>query len=649
VINRLVGHRYEVTEKIDESPLFTLYKARDNSLDRMVACKMVTATYAADRPFIQGLTAGLMATTRLEHPNIAQFYEFSSEAGTPYAIFEFVRGVDLKERIRRIAPFTLAVAVDIVIAVSEALHFAHNLGQSHGDLRPHNIIVSPEGAVKVTDFGVMSGISRSLPAQRETLLRAAPYHAPELSTSQAGTPAGDIYAVGAVLYEMLTGTPVYAADSVDAIADLHAFAPIPSARSINPGVPRSVEGIIVKCLQKRLENRYRSFADLLADLKAVRDALRFGKPLSWSPIDLDQQAGRPSLGSSAPVTSTRQAQAAAVSGGIETMRAPTNRLRARDERVSIVWKVLIGFMTGVILLCLIGFVAVYSASWVVQPPVTVPQLVGKPLDEVQAMAEKLKIHLITHGDYMDKPRNLVYKTDQPYGVQIQPKHYVNIWYSKGPLYVDVPDVTGIDKDQAEQKLKDAGLTIGKVMPQYDKKSPRNAVISQNVSFKKRVLHDTAVDLIFSDGPQPEFSDNQPYENNTNNGDGGANGDGGGAHSMPDNTGTLPGASQEMAQDGTVVNTGDDEQHEFTRNIDIPKDGKGRRQVKIEMIDQNVENSHLDPIVIVDEMHDEGDRIPVNFQYHGKYITLRIYFDRSGTPAWSRRFDPLDPKSKGRIN
>jgi serine/threonine protein kinase len=643
VINRLVSQRYEVLEKIGESPLFTLYKARDKAMNRVVALKAISPLYAADARFMQGLQNGLPATSRLNHPNITAFYEFGEDDGVPYAIYEFVRGINLKERIRRIAPFTLSVAIDVACAVAEALNFAHNQNQVHGDLRPQNIIVSPEGVVKVTDFGIMAGVARSPEAQQETLLRAAPYHAPELSTTQVGSPAGDIYALGAVLYEMLTGTPAYSGDSLEATADQHAFSPIPSPRVINPGVPRSIEGIVVKCLQKRPEQRYHTAAELLTDLKAVRDALRFGKSLSWSPIDLDT----PAASTARPVPASAKAAAApapepvaaASSAMAPTMPSNTNRLRAQDERISIVWKVLIGLMTGVILLLLIGFFAIYTSNWVepTTQQVTIPEFVGKPLDEVQAMADKMHVQLILHGDYMDKPRNIVYKTDQPHGMKIHTGHYINVWYSKGPEYVDVPDVIGVDKEQAEQKLKDAGLVVGKVMPQYSTKIPRNAVISQNVSYKKRVLHDTAVDLVFSDGPQPDFSDGQSDNNSGDN----ANGAG-----QDNNAATDMNAAASTNTDTAANDAADDEPHDFYRSISIPRDGKGKRQVKIEVLDAHVERDGMTPIVPIDEKRDEGEKIPVSFTYYGKFITLRIYYDDK--IVFEKRFDPQDPKNKGRI-
>src|SRR5579871_1245090 len=182
VINHLVNQRYEPLEKVGEGPLSTVYKARDKAMNRIVAIKAVSAPYATDSAFVSAFHVGLQTAAILNHPHITQFYEFLSENNQPYAIVEFVRGINLKERIRRIAPFALSVAVDFGCAIGEALHYAHSVGQPHGDLRPQNIIISPEGVLKITDFGMQKAITENAAAQQEVLRLSAFYHAPELST-----------------------------------------------------------------------------------------------------------------------------------------------------------------------------------------------------------------------------------------------------------------------------------------------------------------------------------------------------------------------------------------------------------------------------------------------------------------------------------
>ena len=647
MINQWVNQRYEVVEKIGEGPLFTVYKAREKGTNRIVALKAVHPNYAAEGAFFGALKAGLEATANLNHPNITVFQEFgTTEDGQPFAIVEFVRGINLKERVRRIAPFTLSVAVDYACAVTEALHYAHAVGQVHGDLRPQNIIISPEGAVKVTDFGVQKAIAVSPQAQQAVLRSAAPYHAPELSMKLPGSVGGDIYALGAIFYEMLTGTPVYSADSPEGLADQHAFTAIPSPRAINPGVPRAVEGIILKCLQKKPEQRYRTVAELLNDLKAVRDALRFGKSLSWTPIDnpaapepqpvapVKTPAPKP-----APVAAPRQPlePVAAAAASSQAVSMPSrNRLRAQDDRVSIYIKIALGTVTAVILVCLIGLYAIYLSSWALPKPIVIPTLIGKDIEEVRQIVASKKVRLIEHPEYAAKPRNIVYRTDVEAGEPLRASRPLNVWYSKGPEYVDVPNLVGMTREQAELKLTGVGLKVGKISPQYDSKAPINNVISQDVTYKKRVFHDTPVDMVISDGPKPDentSSDTVPPDS----GDVPASSSDPSTGASPSGSAT-PGAAAPGGGSGTDSNAEANQSHTYERSITLVQDGQGSRRVRVEYRD-----AQGDHPPVVDEVHNEGDVIPLKFDYFGKVITLKIYYGDKLVKSLS--FDPQATKKK----
>ena len=629
MINQVVSQRYEILEKLGESSLFAVYKARDKSANRFVAVKAVQPNYAKDANFLEALLAGTGAATQLNHPNIAQIYEMGAEDDTPYLVTEFVRGINLKERIRRIAPFTLSVAIDFACGVCEALHYAHSLGQPHGDLRPQNIIISPEGAVKVTDFGVQRGIAASQKAQRDVLLVSASYHAPELSTAKVGTAAGDLYALGAILYEMLTGTPLYSGTTPEDIADQHAFSAIPSPRSINTGVPTSVVGIMLKCLQKKPDERYASAADLLNDLKAVRDALRFGKSLSWSPVDIEKLSAappRPVKPVEIPLPKPKPKPApppppvmepvADVAASSQAPSMPAhNRIREQDDRVSLYLKIPLLFVTGVIVVCLIIFGGIWSSSWVQPKPVAAPQMIGRPIDDIRAEAQKLGVKLIEHHEFNAKPRKIVYKADKELGAQVRKGSYINVWYSDGPQYVNVPKLKGLNRDDAEKKLQEAGLTVGKVTTKNSAVVPQSCVISQ--SGQVRALHDTAIDLVISDGPEvdaaleptpppaPDPGTNPPVN-------------------TPDN-GPNPGPSADEAP------------HDFNRHILIQKDGLGTRFVRIEYDDSI--GTHTVP---TSASYAEGDRIPLQFTYYGKSAKLRIYYNDD-----LKKSTTITPQSAGR--
>lgn len=625
MLNQIINGRYEIVEKIAESPFFAVFKGRDRTSNTVVVLKALQPAYAEDDALMQGLQAGFSAAESLNNPSIAASLEQGTEAGRPYFVTEFVRGINLKERIRRIAPFNLSVAIDFACAAAEALHFAHSIGQTHGSLRPQDWIVTPEGQVKITDFGVQRGIARSPKAQREMLLTAAPYHAPELSMTHAGTPAGDIYALGAILYEMLTGIPPYAGDTPDAIADQHAFSDIPSPRIVNPGVPRSIEGIVIKCLQKKPEDRYRSTADLLTDLRSVRDALRFGKPLSWTPIDIETGrlaparpvAPAPPPPKPAPVP-VRPAPlpepVAAVAASSQVMPMPAeNRLRREDDRVSIYIKAALVSVTVLILFALIGLVAVWSSMWAVPPTTPAPELVGRSIEKVREIAKAAKAELREHAEYSEKKKDIVYKTDLEKGATIRANQTINVWFSKGSAWVNVPNITKLTREEAETKLKDLGLAVGSVTTVNSETVLPNYVISQNVSYKKRVQHDTAVGFVVSDGPKIESADPNPGMDNENE--------------------TSPPGTAPVNPDTARNEHGnpDDGPKTCRKSLKIPRDGRGVRQVRVEFTDARGSQ------IPIDEPHDEGDSIPIQFDYYGKTVTLVVFYDGDETKRFT--FDP----------
>ena len=267
--------RYEIIEAVPEADTlpFTVAKARDTAEERIVIAPNVPAHRTDGGPLLRAaFVSAVQQAARLDHPNIARIYDQGmTEDGDLYVAGEYTRGITLKERIRRIAPFALAVAADIGVAVAEALDTAHEAGMTHGDLRPHHVLLSPEGQIKVINFGY-SRAAVQLSADGPDPLYAA-YRAPELAPRAAGTVAADIYALGATLFEMLTGVlPTAGTDTP------------PSPRALNPGVPPALEGVVQKALQPQPQARYRAVSAMLADLRSVREALRTGRSLAWSPV-----------------------------------------------------------------------------------------------------------------------------------------------------------------------------------------------------------------------------------------------------------------------------------------------------------------------------------------------------------------------------
>ncbi len=301
LINRVLSGRYEILEFIGEGPLLAAYRTRDRSQNRVVALKVLLPQRAADpMTLTEKLKSGLGEVLAFSHPSITRTFDVGSDGENGVGVYvseEYIRGIDLKERIRRAAPFQLTAATDCAIALAEGLEYAHARGIAHGDVRPQNVLIGPEGQVKLSGFGVAEAQNTVLYQDPSLLSRVVSYVAPDAAASSRPTASADLYGLGVILFEMLTGDLPFKGDNPLQIALKHAQDPVPSPRSINLGVPRALDGVVQKALGKRPEDRYLSAADMLTDLREVRDSLRYGKSLAWSPQD---RAGVPAPAASRP-------------------------------------------------------------------------------------------------------------------------------------------------------------------------------------------------------------------------------------------------------------------------------------------------------------------------------------------------------------
>ncbi|GIV20008.1 MAG: serine/threonine protein kinase [Armatimonadota bacterium] len=477
MISRVLAGRYELLEKLGEGSLFAAYRARDHETNALVTVKLLLPAFADDAALVNALKQCLTVTSPLNHPRIARILQVAEHEGQLVLVTEFVRGIHLKERIRRVAPFTLSVAVDIALAVAEGLESAHRAGIAHGDLRPHNIIVSQEGLIKITDFGLLPAFQASMMAQTAWLTRAAPYLPPEVSEGWHITPSADVYALGVILFEMLTGGVPFPADTPVAVALRHAKDPPPSPRAVNPGVPRAVEGIVLKAMQKLPEQRYPDMSSMLHDLRAVHDALRFGKPLSWSPLERAPESAT----TATHVRETRPAES-------EDTELRILKYLAR------VLAVLAGLI--IIALAAVGF-------WITRPTkeVPVPDLRGKPLVEARRLAQETGLNLVVRQEEYNEqfPQGTIYLMQPEPGSSVKAGGAIQVWVSKGSRTVEVPNVQGFSEADARRRLVEAGLQVGKVEEKTHPTAPAGTVLSQSPAPQQRVNRDAPVDLVVSKG------------------------------------------------------------------------------------------------------------------------------------------------------
>lgn len=489
---RLLNGRYELAEKVGEGSFFTLYRGRDTQSGQAVAVKVLNEEYSGDREFAGRLQEETRQATRLSHPHVVPVYDVWMEGSQVAIATEFVRGINLKDRVRRVAPFPLAVAVDIAAAIAEALEYAAAQGISHGDLRPENILVTPEGQVKLSDFGVGAAVCASSRLQMSALLHSAHYLPPEVAQGKPPSAPSDVYSLGAILFEMLAGQPPFQADTPFAIAVKHLHDPPPVLRRFNPGVPRAVEGIVLKCLQKEPGARYQSMDALLADLRSVREALRYGRPLTWSPT--------PESGSAARAPSAAP-KAAAPAPPRRAAPPPPREEEPSSGEPSTRLLILLPLMA----LVLAGAVfALFVFNTQAPKDTIVPTIRGVTQAEAERrLAERGLTLRVVKEPYDDKvPAGTVIMANPLEGTQVKQGKAVDVWVSKGAEPAIVPSLVDLNEQDARSRVREARLTVGPVRQEYDEVVPQGTVISQEPSAGTEVKPKATVSFVVSRGPEP---------------------------------------------------------------------------------------------------------------------------------------------------
>ncbi|MEN6520168.1 MAG: protein kinase [Armatimonadota bacterium] len=527
MIGQVVNYRYEILEKSGDGSFFSVYKARDKVLNRLVAVKTMVPQYSQNREFAERMTEETQMVADLNHPNIAKVLEADNDNGTYFTAVEYVRGINLKERIRRTAPFTISYAVDIAIAVGSALEYAHRQGVVHGDVRPQNILTNSEGQVKLTDFGTARALS-AFPVIREAvMLRSVHYMAPEVIRGEAPEPASDVYSLGVVLYEMLTGSVPFDAATSAAIAARTLQDPVPSPHVLNSGVPATLNEIVMKAMHKDPSQRFESAADFVTALMRVKEWLRTGY------IPSAHEHPKPE---------------------------PKDELVYESEDKSQSF-----FKTTAIWLLAVFVVAIITAglvAWLFREKQTlpVPDLVGKTVEQAREIAGRTGLEIRdndVHQEYNDKvDKGLIYAMDPRQGGTVPKEQpFIQVWISKGTELVDVPSVVGLTMDEAEHKINGAGLVVRRLTSEYSDTVPSDHIIRQSPTSGEQIEPMKEVDIVLSLGQNPMEKDTTSNET----------------------------SGDDQTDNGSV------QTRSFLVKVQVPSDATEPQQVRIVVIDDNGEN------------------------------------------------------------
>jgi len=277
----LLNKRYQLLEQLGSGGMAEVFRARDLMLDRYVAIKVLRKDFSDNQDFQNHFRQEARAAANLSHPNIVTVHDFGFENKLLFIVMEYIPGKDLKNLLRQRGRFSIADGIPLIIQACAGIGYAHRAGLVHCDIKPHNMLVSPDGRLKVTDFGIARALATITPGERSNVVWGSPlYFAPEQAQGEAPSPASDVYSLGVVLYEVLSGTPPFTASTPDELARLHISArPIP-IREYIPDIPPALEEIVMKVLSKEPAARYRTADQLGRVLQKFGTQENFPAPAS---------------------------------------------------------------------------------------------------------------------------------------------------------------------------------------------------------------------------------------------------------------------------------------------------------------------------------------------------------------------------------
>jgi len=283
----LLNKRYRLLSPLGAGGMAVVYKAQDLALGRLVAVKILREPHTNDPEFLARFQQEARAAANLAHPNIVTVHDFGRDGGRNYIVMEYIEGKDLKTLIKEGAPFKPDRALDIAIQICAGIGYAHRAGLVHCDVKPQNILVTPDGRVKVTDFGIAKAMASIQPGETTDVVWGSPqYYSPEQAAGEATTPASDVYSIGIVMYEMLAGRLPFVASTQQALAMMHLRDEPPRLTLFNPSLPEALERVVHKVLAKEPSARYRTADQLGRILISYRERgleMTGGQPAAETP------------------------------------------------------------------------------------------------------------------------------------------------------------------------------------------------------------------------------------------------------------------------------------------------------------------------------------------------------------------------------
>ncbi len=496
---RVFNARYELHRRIARGGMADVFLARDALLDRPVAVKVLFPEFATDPTFVQRFRREAQAAANLSHPNIVSVYDWGEEGGTYFIVMEYIEGRSLAQIIKDEGRLHPDRAADITADAAAALGFAHRNGVVHRDVKPGNVIISPSGQVNVADFGIARAVSNQENlTQAGTVMGTATYFSPEQARGESVDPRSDVYSLGVVLYEMLTGGPPFTGDSPVAVAYKHVQETPQPPRSRNRDIPPELEAVVLKAMAKDTADRYASAEDLRADLRRFREGSQVTAAVA-APLAAAGTATR-AIGVT-PAADVGATRAIPVAEETRTIRREEDLYHDEPPRRQNTTFIVVLVVLLAILAALLFWLASNLGLGGDTAEVEVPPLEG--LTEVQARAAleeaDLAVGTVTTEENPGALPGVVLRSDPPPGEMVEEDTAVDLVVNAAPELVAVPEIEGLSELDARGRLE-----ARKLVPQFQREESSEVdegdVISSQPAAGEEVPAGSTVVVQVSSGP-----------------------------------------------------------------------------------------------------------------------------------------------------
>lgn len=484
---RVLNDRYEIHRRLARGGMAQVYLARDRSLDRPVAVKELVPEFAGDPSFVERFRREAQAAANLSHPNIVGVYDWGAQDGTYFIVMEYVDGPSLSRVLRSDGPFHPRRAAEIAAEVAAGLGFAHSHGVVHRDVKPGNVLLTRSGQAKVTDFGIARALSSSDEdlTQAGSVMGTATYFSPEQAQGLPVDPRSDLYSLGVVLYELVTGRPPFSGDTPLAIAYKHVQDQPAPPSTLMAGLPEALEAIIMKLLSKRPDDRYATAEELRADLN------RF---LAGEPTVAERElvAAGAAVGAMAAEPATTVQAATTVGAAVPAEDGLEDEPEDKPRRTWLFIALLV-----LLLALLAGLLFWFTRSLDDGDLVTVPSVVGLPLEEARTTLEDLDLEVeVERAPSEQIEAGMVMDQDPARNEEVASGSRVLLTVSSGRDVVVVPSLLLLTQDEAVEQLRELGLEP-EITPREVADAEPGYVVDQNPAADEEVPPGSTVEIFVS--------------------------------------------------------------------------------------------------------------------------------------------------------